>query len=197
MEKKYEIIGWKGNKYTLTAKELNDKIMNEKRSDYGWIATATELVRVCNISGFPQEYSKNIKLAILNYYANTETIFDESHTEPTDDNAVHDCYNSLKETEEEIVLVKNKYLKAIIKRVRQESLSFFIHTGRAFQKINNKWEKEKFEEFSQKEEVDFPILLKDLKEDYDNLIEKAEEEGIFTTEAEKIEEAIKKVFVSC
>ena len=46
--KKYHINGWRGKEYSLTAKELYERVMEDCKSNYNWIASATELVRVCN-----------------------------------------------------------------------------------------------------------------------------------------------------
>lgn len=43
-EKKYNITGWKGKKYSLTAKQLYERVLEDSKSDYNWIASA---IRTC------------------------------------------------------------------------------------------------------------------------------------------------------
>ena len=42
-EKKYNVTGWRGDKHSLTAKQLYDRVLEDSKSDYNWIASATEL----------------------------------------------------------------------------------------------------------------------------------------------------------
>lgn len=67
-EKKYNVKGWYGDTYLLTAKALYKRVLEDSKSDYNWIASATELVRVCNDPEFPEVYAVGIKLIILNWF---------------------------------------------------------------------------------------------------------------------------------
>ena len=88
-EKKYNITGWKGKKYSLTAKQLYERVLEDSKSDYNWIASATELVRVCNDSCFPEKYAIAIKIIILNSFANLEL--------------QKECYSNVESTDAETV----------------------------------------------------------------------------------------------
>lgn len=40
-EKKYEVTGWHGDTQSLTAKKLYERVLEDSKSDYNWIASAT------------------------------------------------------------------------------------------------------------------------------------------------------------
>ena len=63
-EKKYKVTGWHGYTQSLTAKKLYERVLEDSKSDYNWIASATELVRVCNDTCFPEMYAVGIKMII-------------------------------------------------------------------------------------------------------------------------------------
>ena len=71
-EKKYKVTDWDGDTHSLTAKQLYERVLDDSKSDYNWIASATELVRVCNNPCFPEMYAVGIKMIILNCFANLE-----------------------------------------------------------------------------------------------------------------------------
>lgn len=188
-EKKYEINGWRGKKYRLTAKELYERVLDDSKSNYNWIASATELVRICRETDFPEKYVASIKAIILNCFADLERKKEYgSHGEPTDPQAVYYCYNSLSGTDKKVKEIKEKYLKAVIVAIvkyTKEEVRFPIHRGDNYRKICKEWEKEKFEEWSSKEEIDFCQLKEYLYDDFEKTIKKAEEEGTFVEEDER------------
>ena len=66
----YFFKGWYGERHFMTAKRLYKRVMKDASiSDFGWIASATELVRICDKPNFPQQYAHDIKIAILNCFA--------------------------------------------------------------------------------------------------------------------------------
>lgn len=181
-EKRYYIKGWKGNRYYLTAKQLYERV---SKSDCNLIASATELVRICNKPNFPKEYSEGIKIAILNCFAKLETKKGKGfNLELTDKDAVYSCYNSLDGTDEKIIKAKEKYLDAIIKAVTLFFYKVPIHVGPEYSRVCNEWRKEKFDEYSSKKEIDFKSLIPKLKSDFEKTIKSAEEDGIFLEEDE-------------
>lgn len=66
LEEKYTVVGWHNERYFMTAKQLCERVLTDSKSDYNWIASAAELVRVCTQPSFPQEYAQAIEIAILN-----------------------------------------------------------------------------------------------------------------------------------
>ena len=101
MKNKYLINGWYGHKYLMRADELHLRVMNDsEESNFNWIASATELIRICNIPDFPDDYATDIKIAILNCFSNLEGSRVDAHLEPSDEKAVQDAYNSLSSKDE-------------------------------------------------------------------------------------------------
>lgn len=184
-EKKYEVEGWDGKIHLLTAKQLYERVLEDSKSDYNWIAPATELVRVCNQRDFPEWEAIVIKTIILNCFANLELKKEYgSRRKTTDKQVVHSCYHSLQAIEDErIIKVREKYLKAVIASVVKYTTSevrFPRHIGSScYAKVCKEWEREKFEEWRPKEEINFDQLKEYLYADFDKTIEEAEKAGTF------------------
>lgn len=200
-EKKYNITGWKGGKYSLTAKQLYERVLEDSKSDYNWIASATELVRVCNDPCFPEIYAVGIKIIILNCFANLELQKEyPSKGELTDAEAVYSCYNSLPTTDETVKKVKEKYLTAVITgitRYTQSEVRLPIHVGPTYTKKVEEWKKKKFDEYvSAVTILNFDQLREDLYTDFDKMVETAEEEGAFEKDDKEYREKLKKFWAS-
>lgn len=176
--KKYCIKDWRGIKHFLTDEELYNRIKEDCKSDYSWIASATELVKACSSAGFSEEYAKYIKIAILNCFARLEFRREKrSYRKSTDNNAVYFCYNSLKGTDIEVIETKQTYLSAIIKGITLYHFEFPIHTGPTYFKICEEWREKKYNESIVKEKINFKKLIKELHKDFERTIRDAENEG--------------------
>ena len=185
-EHKYVVKGWRGTEYSMTAEELYHRVLADSQSDYNLIASATELVRVCNEKYFPEIYANGIKLIILNCFANLELKKEYPfNREKTDNDVVHSCYHSLPSTDETVIKVKEKYLTAILEgviRYTKSEVRLPIHIGPAYRKVCEDWKKTKLEEYSSKVKIDFKKLREDLYEDFEMTIRKAERDGVFDEE---------------
>ena len=197
--KKYALAGW-NCVYVLTAKELYDRIMYESsKSNYNWTASAPELVRVITLPTFPRNYATEIKLAILNCFAELELQkeFPGRGTD-RDDEAVNFCYNSLTQTNYKTIAVKRKYLLAVIRGVIKYHFRVleFDHYGPTYNAIRDKWENSKFEKYDPRKgkEINFEKLREELHEDFDKTMKTAEAEGRFKEDDEKNEEDMRKIF---
>ena len=200
-EKKYNITGWRGVKYSLTAKQLYERVLEDSKSDYNWIASATELVRVCNDPCFPEIYAVGIKIIILNCFANLELQKEyPSKGELTDAEAVYSCYNSLPTTDETAKKVKEKYLTAVITGITkytQSEVRLPIHVGPTYTKKVEEWKKKKFDEYvSAVTILNFDQLREDLYTDFDKMVETAEEEGAFEKDDKEYREKLRKFWAS-
>lgn len=187
-EKRYIITGWRGDKHLLTAKKLYERVMKDSQSDYSWIASATELVRVCNQSKFPEKYAKEIQIAILNCFANLETKKEfASYHEDTDPDVVNFCYNILANVSEEADKVRQKYLKAVIEGITIYHFRFlgFNHYGPTYYEICEEWKRIKFEEYCQISSLDFKKLRETLNDEFDKIMRTAEKEGAFKKDDER------------
>lgn len=202
-EKKYNITGWKGKKYSLTAKQLYERVLKDSKSDYNWIASATELVRVCNDPCFPEKYAVAIKIIILNCFANLELQKEYySEGESTDTEAVYSCYNSLPNTLKKTKEVKEKYLNAVITGVTKYNygsgeVRFPIHIGPTYTQKAEEWKKKKFDEYvSAIMLLNFDQLKENLSADFNNMIKSAEQEGAFEKADNEYYEALEKFYDS-
>ncbi len=59
---KYLIHTWRKGEQVLSAKELYERVMEDSKSDYNWIAPARELVRICKKQVFQQTMQLILKL---------------------------------------------------------------------------------------------------------------------------------------
>lgn len=198
-EERYIITGWRGDKHSLTAKELYERVMKDSQSDYNWIAPATELVRVCNRAKFPEKYAHEIQIAILNCFANLENKKEVGfHQKPTDADAVNFCYNVLADVSEEANKVRQKYLKAVIEGITKYHFRLldFSHYGPTYHKICEEWKRIKFEEYCHFSSLDFKKLRKYWDDEFDKIMRTAEEEGVFQKDDEKHLEEMRKFWSS-
>ena len=46
-EEKYMVTGRHGDVHSLTAKQLYERVLKDAKTDYNWIASESELVRIC------------------------------------------------------------------------------------------------------------------------------------------------------
>lgn len=186
LKKRYNITPLRGNQqYSLTAKQLYNRIMEDSsNSDYEWIASATELVRICNEPDFPEEYAKGIKVAILNCFSHTLIKDDSPYALSTDPEAVYFCYNSLSKTDELITHSKENFLRSLIERITKchFEIEEFYHYGPTYSRICKEWQESKFKEYVCEEQLDFNKLIKTLDMDFGETIQSAEEQGAFDQE---------------
>lgn len=199
-EKKYNVTRWSGTRYYLTAKQLYKRVLNDSKSDYNWIASATELVRVCNEPSFPEKYAVAIKIIILNCFANLELQKEySSNKEVTDNASVYSCYYSLPSDDETVIKVKHKYLCAIITSITKyayNEVRLPLHRGPTYSKMCEEWKKRKFDEYVDKKDIDFNELRQKLYDDFEYMIKSAEVEGIFREDDAKYYEELSKFWAS-
>lgn len=187
IERVYFFKGWNGKRHFMTAKKLYKRVMKDSESDFNWIASATELVKVCKKRDFPVAYAAEIKVAILKAFTNLENNHSYAYCEPTDEDAVHYCYNSLSGSDEETVNAKKEYFKVMIRQsslVPSYNYSFYI-SGATYLRLSEEWRKKKLDEFNPDKEIDFEQLIKELKADFNYTIKIAEDQGAFKEDDEK------------
>ena len=194
LEKKYTIYGWYDTKHELTAEQLYKRVLEDSKSDFNWIAPARELVRICEKSSFPTEYSLPIKIAILNCFANLEYRancgYDRYITDPADSEAVQYCYNSLYSVDmEKAITVRRYFLTEMLKTASHVRVfSSLYHPGPTFSKLRDDWIKSKFEQYISQEKIDFEQLLETLRNDFTEVVNKADENGDFKEDEENDKE---------
>lgn len=197
LEEKYTVIGWHNEEHFMTAKQLLKRVQEDSTSDYNWIASATELVRICTQPSFPQSYAHAIKIAILNCFANLELKRERSgYSEDTDNEAISFCYHTLSGVSEEADTAKQNYLKAIIEGVTRSHFRLFEfdHYGPTYRKLCNDWKDSMLKEYSPLSFLFFATLRQTLHEDFDKFMKKAEGEGCFKEDDKANQEKEKKLW---
>lgn len=194
MSKYYSIIGWHGDEIVMNAEQLCERIIEDSKSDYNWIASATELVRVCKLPDFPKECADVIKMAIINCFANIESREnaggDRYRTDPNDQEAVTFCYNSFfGREEEEIISVRKYYLMEMIKTASYTRvLDVHYHPGPTYKKLCDDWRKSKLDENISKENMNFGELIQILSNEFIQMVKEAEDNGAFIEDEKKASE---------
>ena len=199
-EEKYMVTGRHGDVHSLTAKQLYERVLKDAKSDYNWIASESELVRICKEKKFPAEYALAIKCAILNCHSNIEhrvncggDCFIEKKADKV---AVQECYNSLFGIKtEEAILARKRYLAEVIATTSYiRFLDSLYHPGSTFKKIRKDWNKSKVQEYISKKENDFDQLVKVLHTEFEEIIKKAELDGAFEEDKKEELESWKKFY---
>ncbi len=151
-KKRYMVTDDYGGMHLLTSKKLYERVMRDsKRSNYNWIAPARKLVRICKSRSFPIEYAIDIKIAILNRFANIEHLAncggDRYMYDSADEEAVYYCYNSLYDINtEEAILARKRYLTEMINTASYVRVfDSLYHPGPTFRNLRKDWGKSKFE----------------------------------------------------
>jgi len=192
-EKKYEVFG-RHRLYKMTAKELYNRVMEDSQSNYNWIASAPELVRVCEESTFPSEYAQGIKIAILNCFANIEhganSGGDRYRTDPADEEAVQYCYNSLYSIKtDEAISARKRFLSEMITTASYVSIfDSLYHPGPTFKNLCHEWRKAKLEAWISERNINFKKLIDVLRNSFTAMIKEAELKGVFVEDEKKDEE---------
>ena len=194
---RYLIHGWRDSEHVLTAKELHERVMTDSKSDYNWIAPARELVRICKKTSFPSDYALDIKIAILNCFANIEHRAncggDRYCDDSADKEAVQYCYNSLYGIDnEEAIVARKRYLTEMIDTASYvRFMDSLYHPGPTFKKLREDWSKSKFEEYISQEKIDFKQLIETLRSSFTEVITTAESNGKYEEEEKKDKESWK------
>lgn len=190
----YTFMDWHGNFRTMRASTIHKKVGEASRqSNYNWIASATDLINVCNKKGFPIEYSIEIKSTILNCYATLITCEDDTtRRKKTDLKAVYYAYNSLYGIiNEKAINARINFLNGFLSKICWNPWQFLIYRGESFLKVCNEWQNSKLKELINLDYINFDEMETLLEEDLAKTIKEAKEAGLFK-EDEKIEEEIQK-----
>ena len=186
--KRFKITGWDEKTYSLTAKQLLDKVKQNGKTGSNWFAPISEIVQICNRSDFPEKYAKEIKLIILNAFAKLETRHEIMFRQKAgDQDAVHICYNSLPNNEPRIVAAKEQYLRAILEGITKYHFTpiEFISYESTYRKLCEQWKKEQFKIYFSQDTIDFLFLKPTLNESFESVMQKAEADGLFKAENEQ------------
>ncbi len=192
--KKYTLNTWHRGKVRVTANELQRRIRSDSKSNYNWIASASDLVCVCKKKDFPEDIADEIQDTILKCFAElvVRNIYYSSNQRKTDERAVWYCYHNSKNEE-----LKDYFIKQNVKRA---ILLCYGDSGRAFHGGPKHDEFEKrftdkmanvirrkdryvYDEKSEKDLInEYISWRKSLAEKYSDEYEEAEDRGVFGEE---------------
>jgi len=195
----YTFLDWNDAPHVMRASTIHKKVMEaSKKSNYNWIAPATELLYVCSKEGFPVEYAIDIKACILNCYSSLMTSEEGiGYSYKTDIYAGYSAYNSLYGVEDEnAIMARKNFLKSLLFDIIiiSNSLLFIKHLGETFVELTGQWQERKLNELINIPNLDFDEIKESIAQDYYKFIKKAEEEGLFE-EDDRIEEERSKKFI--
>ena len=157
------ITDWKGNSFIITDKELRDRIINDsKDSENRLIVPAGELLKTCNKKSFNKEYAKDIKIAVVNYYA--LILYNGDIT--SDINYAYQAFNELFNNDDELSKkARYNFLKAFI--FRNTIFLSLQYCNYTYCKLENEWKKRKTDELLEESYINFNVLEDRIKKEYE------------------------------
>ena len=187
----YMINGWDGET-NMDAKELYGRVMEDSnKSDINWIASATELIRICTEPDFPEEYAKEIEIRILDCFGRYETEKDPSiDFLPTDNECVQELYNFLASSKDEMIIsARKRYFSAILDGItlfeKGYCLRFPIHHGPKYEQVCENWKRTMIKMYFNDKPMDFEKTRESLVRAFCWAVKAAEEQGVFEEEDEE------------
>lgn len=187
----YTFLDWNGTPRIMRASSIHKRVMKDsEKSNFEWIASASDLVYVCCKDGFPKDYAIDIMSAILRCFSvliNSDNSF--TITKETDIKAVYYAYNYLFNCENKVGEEARKtFLSSFLTRITWDTHLFLVHRGSTFMDVTAKWQEDKFNELIKKENLDFESSKQRLSYDYIATIKNAEKDGLFEKEDKEEEE---------
>lgn len=184
-----------GNPVIKSEYGIHKKIMKQsKNSNYDWLASADELVNVCNKRGFNRIYAIDIKCAILNCYADlyhhrdvisSEGVFIAFNDLLAEYNKCKDKKDSGIESDK-IFKTCSSFLNSYIFRIT--FWKYITNTSESFYKADREYRKNKIAKLMNLDFVDFDVLPQQVREEYKDYIEKQISNGTITYESVKLPE---------
>lgn len=179
----YTIKDHKGNTHLVTDKYLWKLVLKQsKKSNYDWIAPVNELYEVCNEGDFNENYAKDIKVAIINCYAELFSIFKNDK----EMSYVYKIYNELyKYKEDEIVKnARKKFLVSYINNCLYFH-KFMLYTYRNLYQEENKWINQVVDKKLEDKYVEFNLIHDPLKKEFEEYIDGCISSGTIIKEESK------------
>lgn len=179
----YLLKGWNGLSYLMSAKKIHKKVMDQcEKSNYDWIASATDLVLVCESKKFPKTYAIDIKIAILNCFSELRNDENRGGRKESDLNAVEYAFNSLYEIQDEkAIKARINFLYSFLLSIAhcQEPLNEYIIRGDLYYEYRQKWCDKKVKTLILEKDIDFYCLSQKLKKEFRDAVEFADRDGVF------------------
>ena len=181
MRKFFRLTTW-GNPSIMSDYKIHKQIMEESKiSNSDWLASASELVDVCNKKGFDKDYAIDIKCAIVNCFASLIRHGD-LHVDVANDKGVFTAFNDLL-TEYSKNKHKTDYNVKKIERIKDVCANFlnsYIYRitfwqylsidSDSFYKAYHEYRENKIKELMTTGFVEFRTLEHQISEEYKNYI---------------------------
>lgn len=177
VEKIFQVVTRENEKVFFTARELFEIVSKNSKSDYNWVASATELYNVCQMEGFDKKYAKSIMLLILNCYATLELkITDEANYEETAQETVNNIYNRFSFDDKEASFIKERYLRNVILAVTMyngDEERIKLNYCHSFYELEENWKNEMYFYYCEESDLDFKIVRRSLRLKYEDFMKEA------------------------
>lgn len=185
----YLLKDWYGNLHLMSASKIHKQVMEQSQnSNYDWIASATDLISVCEKKNFPKHFEIDIKTAILNCFSQLINCDNDStRGKKTDLNAVYYAYNSLYEIQDERVIeARAKFLTAFLLQITLSRYTDSVK-GKTYHEYCIEWRNKQFDELFSKTDINFSSLKTKLEKEFQNSIAIATKTGIISKDDVKLQ----------
>lgn len=189
-----------GKNHILKSSKIHKLVMEKsEETNYDWIAPASNLVSLCEQKKFPLEYAIDMKVAILNCFAELMNKKDLDNFKKDDLDAVYYAYNSLakyyannllyKAKAEEINEARSNFLKAFLKNIIFNKYTF-LYRGKSYHEFVDEWINQKFEELFFKDYIFFSYIKNSIKQEFYNDASTLEGKNVFFSDDEVAKEKL-------
>lgn len=189
------ITDWHDCRHEMTPEELFERIKRESRSNWNWLAPATEIVKTISDPDFPEPIANELKKIILRCYADTLLSNIKGEEKPTDQIAVAYCYYSLhgKASKRLKRHYRRNLIKAAMRSVSRRLVSAHIH-GEQYRTFCDQWEQEAIQHFTGRWfGIDFMRFRAKIEADFEKSLKQAIEAGEFAEDEARYRAGMKKV----
>lgn len=172
------ITDWNGDSHEMTPERLLDRIRDDSKSNFNWLAPATEIVRTISDPEFPEPIANELKCIVLKCFAELLVSNQYGHEKSTDQLAVAYCYYSVHGKAGK--KIKRLYRKNLVESVvRDFTLTSSHIRGEEWRMFCEAWKEDLLQNFPERIGVDFMRFGAKVVADYQKALESADRDGKF------------------
>lgn len=173
------ITDWQDNRHEMTPDKLLERIRQDSKSHYNWLAPATEIVNTISDPAFPEPIANELKGIVLKCFAELLLIDKRGIRKSTDQLAVAYCYYSIHGKAGKRIkrLYRENLLKSVIKY--SHWVRPFDVGGGEWRAFCENWKKDALQHFTNRFGVDFMRFEANIEADYKKSVERADKAGKF------------------
>ena len=168
----------------MNAEEIYNKVMEvSEKAYFNWFADAPVLFRIADTETFPWDYASDIKVAILNCFANLalDNIPVTEDEKTIVDKIYNDFYGSKNPNE---ICARRKMLCATIIGSEKKAIKTPIKAGEQFKRIRDIWREMEFKEYENEEHINLYALCDIMAKYFNKVITEADEQGMLDLDKE-------------